>query len=178
MPLTTDHAKELAELCVRLRKLRKDQTGAEVLSAEFGVEAWSSDFYELVFSIPKRIKILDKIIQDNPHIDPSIKDLASGHLQKINSAFSQEGLSNQWNRAASNFICAEHVNPILFISSEIRRVHPLPLLSDDEQAELLADVDDLLTWLQSTVKITLPKNPEMKDGMQSFDFTAVPCPQT
>lgn len=171
MSTTTDPAKELADLCQRLRGLRPDVQGFQVLAAEFGVPSWSAEFYELVFTIVYRIDQLKEIINNLELVDEDIRDQACAHLDVMTQAFSQGGLNSQWSHAVTNFISPEHVNPILFISSEVRRIYAYPKLSDLEKDDLLQEISDLLSWLRDfQIKEQDFIRQALIDGLESFHF--------
>lgn len=144
----TDPARELADICNRLRNKDESSPGSQVLASIFEVSGWSVEFYELVFTILKRIDQLKLIVGSLADVDLDIRDQAIVHLDTIARAFSQEGLNNQWKHASTHLISPEHVNPIRMLSSEVRRVHPLPQLTADDLKELVASVDELLGWLR------------------------------
>lgn len=171
MPTQTDAAKELAHLCDRLRGLRQNKSGSEVLAAEFAVPAWSVDFYELIFTIVKRLETLKVLIRDLGDVDQDIREQAISHLDVIANAFTQVGLNNPWSHASNHFISPEYVNPLRMLSSEVRRVQPLPKLSDEEQAEMVTSVDELLGWLrgiQAGDRDFIRQ--AMIDGLEQFRF--------
>lgn len=148
MPTVTDAARELAELCHGLRSPDSRVQGAQVLSEHFRVDAWSSEFYEIIFSISKRIDQLKDLIHGIDEIDPDIKDHAERHLETVQLAFSLNGLNNGWNHASTHYISAEHVNPIRMLSPAVRKVQPLPQLGSEEAIHLIENVDELLGWLR------------------------------
>ena len=171
MPTQTDPAKEIAEICDKIRSPSSNVAGANFLSEHFNVSAWSPEFYEIVFTIAKRISQLQELIGDLQNVDDDIRDQAIEHLSTILKAFSQAGLVNHWSHASTNFISAEHVNPIKMLSSEVRRVQTLPRLSEDEKRELLSEVDDLLLWLHEH---QINENDFIRqaiiEGLESFRF--------
>lgn len=148
MPTPTDPARELADLCARMRDLRAQRPGADFLAEHFGVPVWSAEFYEIVFTIAKRVSSLKVLVSGLSDVDNDIREQACGHLDTILLAFSQAGLNNHWSHASSNYISAEHVNPIRMLSSEVRRVQPLTQLTGEELGALIASVNELLDWLR------------------------------
>lgn len=167
----TDPARELSDLCQRLRSLRPNVPGAQVLADEFQVPVWSAEFYELIFTIAKRINGLKTITQNLDDVDEDLRAQAAGHLDTMLRAFSPEGLNNAWAHAMGNFLTPAQIGPIRFLSLEVRHKHAFPQLTEDEQAELLADVDELLSWLRDfQIKDQDFIRQALIDGLESFRF--------
>lgn len=145
MPLETDPARELVDLCTKLYSgvgTRGDTFLAEV----FGVPAWSKEFYQIVFSIIERADYLVAIVNELP-LDDDFKREAAAHVDAIKQAFGPSGLMNAWNQFGTRALAAENVQPIKMLAAMVRQKVSYPKLSTEEVTELLAEVDELLDWL-------------------------------
>lgn len=146
MPETTDPARELAELCDRL-KTPNENKGDEWVAKVLGVEPWSRGFYEAVFSVVERADFLISLI-DDLELDDDFKSQAASHVTKVKAAFNKHSLQNVWKQVGAKALSAENIQPIKMLSPLIRQKVKYPRLSDEEVEELLADVDELLGWLR------------------------------
>jgi hypothetical protein len=143
----TDPARELADLCDALRAAPSQIRGDEAISKVLGVEAWSSEFYQIVFSITSRIDELVAIVKELS-LDCDYQEEAVGHLRQIGFAFSQNGLGGNWQNSIDRYISPQHVQAVKMLSGQVRAVRSYAKLDDKETAELLAEIDQLLEWLR------------------------------
>jgi hypothetical protein len=60
VPLT-DPARELAELCEAMR-FSTNNHGETHLAALFSVDAWSPEFFQIIFTITERCRLVRKLI--------------------------------------------------------------------------------------------------------------------
>ena len=146
MPSKTDPARELSDL-IRGLSLNARNRFDDELAANFGVEAWSSQFYQIVFTISARIDELIALTDELP-LDEDHKVETKDNLRVINQAFGPNGLQNQSSHAHAHFLSQTQVAPLTALSGLVRSVRRYPKLDDDEQAELLAMVDQLISWLE------------------------------
>jgi len=142
----TDPARELAELCDRL-KMPNDNKGDEWVAQVLGVEPWSREFYEAVFSVVERADFRLSLI-DDLELDDDFKAQAASHVTKVKTAFNKHSLQNGWKQVGALAVSAENIQPIKMLSPLVRQKVEYPRLSDEERNELLADVDELLEWLR------------------------------
>lgn len=146
MVTQTDPARELAEICVRLQG-NADARGDDWLAAKFGVKAWSKEFYEIVFCIVERADFLISIINELD-LDEDFKGEAAQHVEAVKTAFSQRALSSPWKVVGAKAVDRENVQPLKMLAQTVRQKVSYPKLSDEEHDDLLADVDELIGWLE------------------------------
>lgn len=146
MPSKTDPARELSDL---IRSLNLDQRARfdDQLARNFGVEAWSSHFFQIVFTISARIDELIALTDDLP-LDDDHKVETKENLRVIQQAFGPNGLHNQSSHACGQFLSPTQVAPLTALSGLVRTIRPYPKLDENEQAELLAMIDELIAWLE------------------------------
>jgi hypothetical protein len=148
MVTLTDPARELADLCAKLSSHRGSETrGSIFLAAAFDVPEWSTEFYQIIFSISRRADELVEIIQ-TLDLDSDTKVELVSDVAKIQEAFGRNGLNNNWKHSLTNFISPENVKPIKALSMQVRTAYAYPKLTEDELAELVTVVDDLISWLK------------------------------
>lgn len=145
MPTKTDPARELSDL-IRALNFRSNKRFDEELAKHFGVDAWSSDFYQIIFTISSRIDDLVALTDSLPLDDDHKAETKEG-LLTIQQAFGPSGLQNVFAHSQQNYLSAAQIAPLSALSGLIRPIRPYPKLDDDEQAELLAMVDELVGWL-------------------------------
>jgi|SRR5690606_28913446 len=146
MPSKTDPARELSDL-IRGLSLKPNKRFDDQLAQNFGVEAWSSQFYQIVFTISARIDEL-MVITDELPLDDDHKIETKDNLRVIQHAFGPNGLQNQSSHALEHYLSPTQVAPLTALSGLVRSVRPYPKLDENEQAELLAMVDELIGWLE------------------------------
>jgi hypothetical protein len=145
MPSTTDPARELSDLIRGLNidtRFRFD----EQLAKNFDTEAWSSEFYQIVFTISTRIDELIDLTDQLP-LDEDHKIETKDNLRVIKQAFGPNGLQNTASHALSNYLSPAQVKPLIGLSGLARSVRSYPKLDQDDQDELIEMVDDLIGWL-------------------------------
>jgi len=146
MTTLTDPAKELVEVCELLAVTGRGR-GDEFLASKFAVEAWSLEFYRIIFCIIDRIEHVREIIQHIGLDDDTIND-AGAHLDQIKSAFNKESAVNEWNSTGLKAVSRANSSPIKMLSKSIRDIESYPKLSDKEAVELLELCSDLIEWLK------------------------------
>lgn len=147
MTTITDPARELADICASLNH-GHNKKGAEVLSAAFKVPAWSTEFYQIIFTISGRIDELKSLVSDLD-MDDDIKEQARQHLDQMMLAFTPQGLGNTWSHSLQNYISPANVGPVRMLSAQVRQIHSYPKLDASEIAELVGLIDVLLEWLET-----------------------------
>jgi len=74
----TDLALDIAELCDRLN-VQTGEPGDVFLANAFAVEAWSSEFFQIIFSIINRTIALEALLKST-RANQAVLDGASAHL--------------------------------------------------------------------------------------------------
>lgn len=141
----TDPARELAELCERLH-VRADVAGETFLAQKFGVQAWSKDFFQILFVISDRCTLLQSIVE-TLEIDDDYRAGLIANIADIMEAFSSTATRNAWHGYGFNKVGPVNVGPLKAISGLVRQQVAYRKLSGDEIAELEEQVAVLLTWL-------------------------------
>ncbi len=145
MPTQTDPARELSDL-IRSITIPSNQRLDDGLAILFGVTTWSSEFYQIIFTISSRIdeliSLTDRLALDEDHK----AEIAQG-LRTIQQAFGPAGLQNAFSHSQQHFFSPATVAPLSVLSGLVRPLRPYPKLDDGEVAELLAMTDELLDWL-------------------------------
>ncbi|MFC7553469.1 hypothetical protein ACFQU7_16235 [Pseudoroseomonas wenyumeiae] len=142
----TDPAREIVDTILSIQGKHQD-TGEKVLSDNFSLPVWSSGFYQILFHINTRIEELAASVL-KLDLDEDFKRDAVAHLMEIQQAFGPNGLRNHWQHTLANFLSPENVNPIKFLSPLIRSKISYPKLTDEEVADVQAQCEELLTWLE------------------------------
>jgi hypothetical protein len=146
MTSKTDPARELSDL-IRGLNLDPNARFDEQLANHFGVKAWSSQFYQIIFSISARIDEL-VMLTDELELDEDQKAETVGNLRIIQHAFEPNGLQNSCSYSLQHFLSTAQIQPLSTLSGLVRPIRPYPKLNEAEQAELLAMVDELTGWLE------------------------------
>ncbi|WP_374379494.1 hypothetical protein [Dongia sp.] len=146
MSSETDPAKELAEVCAKLSGASKHK-GDEHLAKKFGVPAWSSEFYLILFSIVDRANFLADLI-DTMNVEQEIKTDARKHIDQLKAAFSRDCLIGTWEQLGHKYLGSNNTQPIKMLSPVVKKVVSYPKLDDQAIAELVEQIDGLLTWLR------------------------------
>lgn len=147
MPTKTDPARELSDLIKSLH-LQVDQRFDFGLAQLFGVNAWSSEFYQIIFTISSRIDELIALTDTLP-LDDDHKAETQDGLRTIQQAFGPNGLQNNFNHSQRHYLSPAQVTPLSTLSGLVRPIRVYPKLNDDEQAELLAMINELVGWLEA-----------------------------
>lgn len=145
MPTNTDPARELSDL-IRGLNLNSDVRFDQGLAQLFGVEAWSSEFYQIIFTISSRIDELIEMTDALP-LDDDHKSETKEGLRTIQMAFGPNGLQNVFSHSQRHYLSLAQIAPLSALSGLVRPIRPYPKLDESERADLLATVDTLLGWL-------------------------------
>lgn len=145
----TDPARELVELCEAVYTVIKPQTLGEVhLATIFGVEVWSKEFYQIIFTISERVDLLAKLIGELD-LDEDFRADIQAHVRDILIAFTGPALRNHWEADGQIRVSPKNVQPLKAVSGLVRARIGYKKLSEDEVAEVLTQVSHLISWLQS-----------------------------
>ncbi|UCI32538.1 hypothetical protein [Mesorhizobium sp. B4-1-4] len=144
----TDPAREIADICRKLGG-SSDQPGDKHIATTIGVEQWSRDFYEVIFSIAERLELLLRVL-DELELDEDQREEIRGHIKSIKSAFSRNALITAWNVKGGGLAILKgpHAAAINALSGQVRTKIWYPKLDEAEAKEIVGLVDSLLTWLQ------------------------------
>lgn len=149
MALLTDPAKELVAVFEQFTS-NVDKRGDEYLAEKFSVAPWSTEFFQIIFSITDRCDFVSVLI-DSIEIDDDFKQEAKSHIHLLKRGFSREALSQTWTTnhhdAGPRFINRGNIQPLKMLSGYLRRLAPYPSLTGEEIEELLKDVNELEGWL-------------------------------
>lgn len=145
MPTKTDPARELSDL-IRALNMPANERLDQGLAKLFGVIPWSSEFYQIIFTISARVDDLIAITASLPLDDDHREEMVEC-LRTIQRAFGPNGLQNAFVHSMQNYLSSATVAPLSALSGLVRPIRSYPKLDDDEQAELLQRVDELLDWL-------------------------------
>lgn len=148
MTLVTDEVAELAELSFFLLETNGHSSGAVILAQEFETQAWSTDFYFLIGHILRRAENLKKHIAQLG-LDDGRQDRAIGHVEAWQEGFKPDRLSDAWNNSTSTRAALSRCSQFEMLSDSVRRIAPLPKVSDDDRARLLTISTELLRELDA-----------------------------
>lgn len=148
MTLVTDEAAELAELSYFLLGMNGHSSGAVILAQEFETQAWSTDFYFLVGHILSRAESLKRHIPQLG-LDEGTRDRAIGHVEAWQEGFKPDRLSDAWNNSTSTRAALSRCSQLEMLSGSVRRIAPLPKISDDDRARLLTISTEILKELNA-----------------------------
>jgi len=146
MPSITDPARELSDL-IRGMAIDPNVRMDRGLATLFDVPAWSSDFYQIIFSISSRIDELINLTDDLA-LDDDYKIEIKDSLGEIQTAFGPSGLNNNFSHSRQLYLSAANVSPLSALSGLVRQMRAYPRLDADEQQELVTLVDELISWLE------------------------------
>jgi hypothetical protein len=143
----TDPARELVELCEALRvPSSADISGEKHLAAHFNVDAWSIEFFEIVFTIMQRIKVVSDVVA-SLEIDEDFRTEILQHVAEIGEAFSAHSLRNKWSAVAATHTGPKNVQPLKGVAGLVRQKVSYRKLSAAEIDEVKNQVADLMRWL-------------------------------
>jgi hypothetical protein len=141
----TDPARKLADVCITLDSLTEER-GDLFIARMLYVNAWSSEFYQVISVIIQRSDNLIKIV-GNLEMDSDIREETIKHISQVKRAFSAEGLQNPWSHSVKNFICSSNIGPIKMLSPQVRTISSYPKLDQSEIDELSEQIEELISWL-------------------------------
>ncbi len=165
----TDPARELADIAKALA-VANGKKGAAFLADQFGVEAWSTEFFKIITCIMERADLVASVIFEAGY-DEEIRREAHLHLQGFKEGFSGSSLVNNWNTEGHGITAMKvHGSPIKFLSNEVRQFVAYPRLSDEEIAELLDSIDTYLGMIAPLEECPVFVRQSIIDGLMSFKF--------
>ncbi|SFK71871.1 hypothetical protein [Caulobacter sp. UNC279MFTsu5.1] len=169
MASKTDPAIEFAELCTKLAASRT-KTGTDHLADHFKVDAWSYEFYQILFCIIERanqIKMLVAGLPDAAHIAPDL----TAHIDDLLNGFQPQSMMNRWDQHGATYVNAKNIQPIKMVSVLLRQHVSYPVLSEEEREDVLSQVADLTKWLE---EIQVGEHDFIRqaiiDGLRQFSF--------
>jgi hypothetical protein len=169
MTKITDPAAELAELLQKI-SLSSQQTGSAWLAANFEVDEWSLEFYQIVFSIIQRIEFVRKTLSELDGFE-HLKGDMENHLDSLKQAFNAPGLQNTWASYGAVYVHATHIQALKMSSAFLRTHISYRDLKNDERLEVIATATELRTWL---IEHQLEENDFVRqtiiEGVDSFIF--------
>jgi hypothetical protein len=142
----TDPVYELTKLLDELVEA-SDLSGSAFLAQRFGVEEWSLEFYQIIFSIIQRIESIRNIISGMESFGHLINQI-NPHLSALKNGFTAKALQNAWKSYGFNYIKKENIQPVRMCSAFVRGQISYPELSDEECADVLSIATSLLGWLR------------------------------
>lgn len=143
----TDPARELAELCESLHS-SSGSAGETYLAMKFGVEPWSREFFQIVFTIIERCALVKRLVADLD-IDPDYQQEILGHIDMIMSAFSADSMKNAWANFGVGRVSQINIGPVKAVSGLVRQKVAYRKLSSSEVVELAVEVKTLISWLEN-----------------------------
>lgn len=169
MPTITDPASELARLLDSLNG-NTGVSGSRYLAQNFNVEEESFEFYQIIFSIIKRIEDLKILIRNLEGFEHLQQDMEN-HLNALKNGFTASSLQNQWDRWGTGHINPTNIQPIKVASAFIRTYISYPNLNDEEREEVIGIAEEMLQWLRSH---QIEDNDFIRqaiiDGLEAFVF--------
>lgn len=169
MATMTDPARELSEIAQRLTQ-SSNAKGVDFLAGQFGVEAWSTEFFRIVTCILERADLVADTISRST-MDEDHQRSAAEDLEGFKSAFTRGALINNWNNAGSGLtLVQQHGRPLQYLSPTVRQVICYPRLSDDEIVELVAHIDRYSAELRASEEELPLVRQGILDGLALFRF--------
>ena len=118
----------------------------EGLASLFGVEIWSTEFYQVIFTISSRIDeliaITDILTLDDDHKEEMVQG-----LKTIKMAFGPNGLQNTFQHSQHCYLSPATISPLSALSGLVRPIRLYPKLNENEKENLIGEIDILLDWL-------------------------------
>lgn len=162
MVTITDPAREFTEFLQSLLAGggREDVPADEYIGTVFEVVPWTRDFTLILYMISERNAYLTGVV-DILDMDDELKLQAKAHLSVIDLAFRRDHLCATWRDGAKKLI-ETHITPIQMMSASVRPKISYPKFSEDESSELIAQLDQLLSWL---AELQLVENDFVRQGL-------------
>ncbi|MCW2365560.1 hypothetical protein M2341_001007 [Sphingobium sp. B7D2B] len=147
MASLTDPARELADFCDDLISASSSKRGDSVIARVLGVDAWSRDFYQIIFCVMDRADFIIEILH-TCDMDDDVRAAAISHVKGIKSVFDQEALTGTWNNSGNGLTRVQaNLQPLKMLSPTIRQKVQYPKLNEQELSDLIGEIDTLLEWL-------------------------------
>lgn len=165
----TDPARELAELCTSLQA-ETGKAGEIFLAGRFGVQPWSREFFEIIFTITERCGVLESIVGDLD-LDEDFRAEMVGIVNAIMVAFSAEAMRAQWKDYGLKHISPVQIGPLKALSVSVRQKVAYRKLDDEALEEILVETETLLGWLKEhQLEEQDFIRQAMIDGLERFQF--------
>jgi hypothetical protein len=168
----TDLALDLAELCDRLN-VHTSEAGDQFIADLLSVQPWSSEFFQIIFSIINRALALEQLLK-GIITNPAVLSDATSHLAHIKGAFDKASLTATWTTRGRSLVSPEHSSPIRMLSPALPSGSRYPKLTPEEADELRALVNQLLSWLR---RLQLSERDFIREslieGLEQFQFRLV-----
>lgn len=132
---------------VELRTGEIQQRGDVFLGGKFQVVPWSQDFYRVISTIMDRIEAL-KFVFMSLELDDDYRQEMGRHLDDIALAFSPASFNNEWRGYGLARLGLENVQPVKVLSGLVRQKISSRKLSQDDLAQIVSEVIDLIGWLE------------------------------
>jgi hypothetical protein len=149
---TTDLASELHFLCGRLIFTGDSNDSTDTVVANiFEVDSWSSDFFELIFTVEKNIEKLILLLNDEYYhlnMNNLSKNRHVENLNTIKSAFGRGSLFSKWSSTCLNFITDENVRTLLFLSDSISANHKQLKIPSSDSILVVSGVEIIISRLE------------------------------
>ena len=167
--MLTDPAKELVDT-LNLLIASRGMSFSERLKQKADVEPWSPGFFQIVFELLKRMDFLIEEVKQLP-FDEELKEDTLQSIFQIKNVFISEHVLKLSCEQIGQTVSGSALTVLRMLSPYIRERVSYPVLSDEEIKAVIADVKQLLGWLeeqQSDDQEFLRQ--AMIEGLQSFVF--------
>lgn len=165
----TDPARELVDTLTILQN-RSEDRGDIFLAERFEVEAWSGEFYHILFHISNRVdevcRLTSNLEMDEEEIAHTVTIIAG-----LKEAFGANALQNPWKTVGYPNLAENRLQALRGVSFLLRRQISYPKLSEQEIGEIKELVVDLITWLREHQMVEQDFiRAALIDGLVAFDF--------
>jgi hypothetical protein len=143
----TDPAREIADFCKSIPN-GATKTGDRHLADVFGVEAWSREYLEILSTFMDRTDFLIQIISELS-LDADQLHEAQSHVKALQKICTKDVLVKRWDDTSGGLkiINSPHTSAVSALSGLVRQRVQYPKLDEKEIADVLSQIDQLLTWL-------------------------------
>lgn len=145
MPTQTDPLRELVDLCELLRRETSD-TGAVFLATQFELAPWSTGFLQIIAAIGSRFDQANELLHEVMP-DPELRTEALSYLGQLRGAFTGPGLVHAWGSQFNGSLAPINTKTLRMLSPLVGAKYQIPKLSKQEADELLAEVNEVTSWL-------------------------------
>jgi hypothetical protein len=142
----TDPARELAAT-LELIGASPDENLDDRIAKSARVQAWSADFFRVIFEILARFSLLEREINQLP-LDDDIRSDALQNLHAMAGFFSNKNILSLGSGQVRNHITGSNPTILKMLSPQIRERVSYHLFTAEERSGVLADVRDLIGWLE------------------------------
>lgn len=149
--MLTDPATEIFEMCQVLQSspAKAKAETRKALAQIFGcVSCHEALFFELLAALSKRFDRLAEITETSPNVPDHLREKSTTAVKHLRNFFSTDGLHEAWEQRKAKVFVNEHLTAVEYIGALIRNEYPLKKLNDEERAELIDKIDELLTSIK------------------------------